>query len=70
MLLVLTDQMFSHLAVYVYAGRSGLALIYSFIYYLSFIHKTPRIHRIHNLRGIFADADAIAAVKFGDAPFY
>jgi len=25
---------------------------------------------IHNLRGIFAAADAIAAVKLGDAPLY
>ena len=32
--------------------------------------KTPRIHRIYNLRGIFAAADAIAAVKLGDAPLY
>jgi len=32
------------------------------------IKKTSRIHRVHNLRGIFAAADATAAIKLGDAP--
>jgi len=38
------------------------------------VSETPQnillVHRIHNLRGIFTAADAIAAVKFGDAPSY
>jgi len=30
--------------------------------------QTPGIHIIHNLRGIFADADAIARHKVCDVP--
>ena len=34
------------------------------------VSALPVRPRIHNLRGIFADADAIARRKFVDAPFY
>ena len=37
---------------------------------LPLCQKTTRIHRIHNLCGFFAAADAIAAVSFGDALLY
>ena len=30
--------------------------------------RKPSEYRVHNPRGIFAAADAIAAVNFGDAP--
>jgi len=47
-----------------------LAAMSASLTFLSHCQKTPipRGHRIHNLRGIFTAADAIAAIKFGDTP--
>ena len=50
------------------ACKAAWLAAYASVSTLSLCQKTITTHRVHNLRGIFAAADAFAAVKFGDAP--